>query len=113
MASRMGRSDVQRLERAGRGWRRVLPAMMLLAVGSPECLRAQDNFDIQVYRSATVAPKTTLVELMSNITADGTKDLSQTVYPVTQLYPTDDALPMRRWRSGRGSMTGRRWVSMF
>jgi hypothetical protein len=88
----MGRSDLQRLGRAEGALRWVLPSVMLLLVGSPESLRAQDNFDIQVYRSETVPPKTTQVELMSNIIADGTKDFSNTVYPATQLYPTDDAL---------------------
>jgi len=90
VASRTGRTDIQWLGRALRAVRWVLPAV-LLVVGS-EWVTAQDNFDIQVYRSETVAPKTTLVELMSNITADGTKALSETVYPATQLYPTDDAL---------------------
>jgi hypothetical protein len=85
------RGDTQWLGRGECALRWVLSALLVL-VASPEFLQAQDNFDIQVYRSATVAPKTTLVELMSNITADGTKDLSQTVYPATQLYPTDDAL---------------------
>jgi hypothetical protein len=66
--------------------------VVALAVAIVPFARAQDNFDIQVYRSETVASRTTHVELMSNLTADGTKYLSQTVYPVTQLYPTDDAL---------------------
>ena len=112
MASRTGRTEIEGLRRAGRALRWMLPVVMLLAVGSPERVRAQDNFDIQVYRSETVAPKTTLVELLSNITADGTKDLSQTVYPATQLYPTDDALH-ETLEISRGSMTGQRWVSTF
>jgi hypothetical protein len=92
VASWMRRSDIRWLERAEGALRRVLLTVLLLAVGCPERLRAQDNFDIQVYRSETVAPKTTLVQLLSNLTADGTKYLSETVYPVTQLYPTDDVL---------------------
>jgi hypothetical protein len=92
VASRAGRTDIELLGRPERALRWVLPAVMLLVVGGPECVRAQDNFDIQVYRSETVARKTTLVELLSNITADGTKEFSETVYPETQLYPTDDAL---------------------
>jgi hypothetical protein len=91
VARRMVLDEIQRRGCVGDALRWVLPALLLLVV-SPMCVRAQDNFDIQVYRSETVAPKTTLVELMNNITADGTKDLSQTVYPATQLYPTDDAL---------------------
>lgn len=35
--------------------------------------RAQDNYEIQVYGSETVAPKTTMVELHSNYTAEGSK----------------------------------------
>ena len=92
MASRTGRTNIRWLGRSERALRWVLPAVMLLGLASPARVKAQDNFDIQVYRSETVAPKTTLVELLSNITADGTKYLSETVYPATQLYPTDDAL---------------------
>ncbi len=33
--------------------------------------RAQDNYEIQVYESETVAPRTTMVELHSNFTIDG------------------------------------------
>ena len=88
----MGRTNMQWPGRAERALGCVLPAVMLLGLVVRTRVKAQDNFDIQVYRSETVAPKTTLVELLSNITADGTKALSETVYPATQLYPTDDAL---------------------
>ncbi len=37
----------------------------------PPNLRAQDNYEIQVYASETVAPKTLMVELHSNFTAAG------------------------------------------
>ncbi len=67
-------------------------ALVLLLFLGPEFVKGQDNFDIQVYRSQNLPAKTTVVQLLSNITADGTKDLSPTVYPATQLYPTDDAL---------------------
>lgn len=42
-------------------------ALLLLAVAA----RAQDNYEIQVYGSETVAPATTMVELHSNATARG------------------------------------------
>jgi hypothetical protein len=37
-------------------------------------LKAQDNYEIQVYGSDTVAPKRTMVELHSNFTFSGAKD---------------------------------------
>jgi hypothetical protein len=92
VASRKGRAASSWVRHGKRGLRWVLAAVLLWVLEGPEWVWAQDNFDVQVYRSETVAPKTTLVELMSNITADGTKSLSETVYPATQLYPTDDAL---------------------
>ncbi len=92
VASRKGHAASQWLRqgKAAPRWE-VLALLLLLFLGS-ECVKAQDNFDIQVYRSQNLAPKTTTVEVLSNITADGTKALSETVYPATQLYPTDDAL---------------------
>jgi len=43
-------------------------------------LYAQDNYKIQVYGSETVAPKSTMVELHSNFTADGFKSLPGSPY---------------------------------
>ncbi len=43
--------------------------------------RAQDNYEIQVYGSETVAPGHTMVELHSNFTANGSKTLDQGVQP--------------------------------
>ncbi len=42
------------------------------ALGAPAPAPAQENFEIQVYGSETVAPGTTMVELHSNVAADGT-----------------------------------------
>jgi hypothetical protein len=92
VTSRKGRAASRWLRRGGPLSRWVLPTLLLVLFPGSKCVKAQDNFDIQVYRSRTVPPKTTRVELMSNIIADGTKDFSNTVYPQTQLYPTDDAL---------------------
>ena len=43
--------------------------------------RAQNNYEIQVYGSETVAPKTTMVELHSNFTADGQKNFVDGMEP--------------------------------
>src|SRR5260370_23001461 len=42
------------------------------ALGAPAPAPAQENFEIQVYGSETVAPGTTMVELHRNVAADGT-----------------------------------------
>jgi hypothetical protein len=42
--------------------------------------RAQGNYEIQVYGSDTVAPKTLMVELHSNFTPEGQKNLIDGVY---------------------------------
>jgi hypothetical protein len=54
-------------------------------------LYAQDNYEIQVYGSETVAPKTTMVELHSNFTADGFKSLPGSSYTADGLRPTNHA----------------------
>ncbi|HEV2113645.1 MAG TPA: hypothetical protein VGR50_05815 [Terriglobales bacterium] len=48
-------------------------------------LRAQDNYEIQVYGADTVPPRTTMVELHSNYTAEGERRV------VDGLEPTDGA----------------------
>ena len=50
------------------------------------------NYEIQVYGSQTVMPKTTLVESFGNVSADGTHSLGGSGYAPNQLYPSDDAL---------------------
>jgi hypothetical protein len=52
---------------------------------------AQDNYEIQVYGADTVAPKTTMLELHSNFTADGSKPLPGSEYAADRLYPTNHA----------------------
>lgn len=56
----------------------------LLVSAPPAC--AQDNYEIQVYGSETVAPGRTMVELHSNFTFSGAKDY------VGAIYPTQHAL---------------------
>jgi hypothetical protein len=46
-------------------------SFMCLALLYPTSARSQDNYEIQVYPSETMAPKTLLVELHSNFTVDG------------------------------------------
>lgn len=42
---------------------------------------AQDNYEIQVYGSDTVAPRSTMVELHSNFTVDGSKTVQDGMLP--------------------------------
>jgi hypothetical protein len=42
---------------------------------------AQDNYEIQVYGSETVAPRSTMVEIHSNFTVDGSKTVQDGVLP--------------------------------
>ena len=64
--------------------------LCLFAVVRP--LAAQDNYEIQVYGSETVAPKTTMLELHSNFTIDGSKPLHGSEYTADGTYPTNHAL---------------------
>ena len=43
--------------------------------------RSQDNYEIQVYGSDTVAPHTTMVEIHSNFTVDGSKTVQDGMLP--------------------------------
>jgi hypothetical protein len=52
----------------------------LMALGSP-MLRAQGNYEIQVYGADTEPPKSLMVELHSNFTPNGQKHLIDGVYP--------------------------------
>jgi hypothetical protein len=67
--------------------------LLLGAVASLCCVRAfaQDNYEIQVYGADTVAPKTTMVELHSNFTVDGSKALPGSMYTADRQYPTNHA----------------------
>ena len=52
--------------------------LFALALGTAQ---AQGNYEIQVYGSETVAPRTTMVEIHSNYTADGEPDYIGGVAP--------------------------------
>jgi hypothetical protein len=57
------------------------PPLCAAVLCAPLNLRAQDNYEIQVYGSETVPPDTTMVELHSNFTSDGRKDLENGELP--------------------------------
>jgi hypothetical protein len=61
----------------------VLPLLALLCVSS---LSAQDNYEIQVYGSDLVSPHATMLELHSNFTFQGSKEI------VNGVLPTNHAL---------------------
>lgn len=56
-----------------------LALAFIVLLGAPA--RAQDNYEIQVYGADTVEPGATMVELHSNITAEGTKTFEDGLYP--------------------------------
>jgi hypothetical protein len=58
----------------------ALAALACLLLGAKPAI-AQDNYEIQVYGSETVEPGHTMVELHSNFTIDGTKQITDGVYP--------------------------------
>ena len=61
-------------------WR---PAFLTLFVLTIFCSisHAQDNYEIQVYGSETQAPRSTMVELHSNFTVDGSKTVTDGMLP--------------------------------
>jgi hypothetical protein len=64
---------------------------VIFCSSAARCAHAQDNYEIQVYGADTVAPKTTMVELHSNFTADGSKHLPGSQFAADRLYPTNHA----------------------
>jgi hypothetical protein len=56
-------------------------AVLLLWTSTLGAAWAQGNYEIQVYGSETVAPRTTMLELHSNYTAEGQRDTIDGVYP--------------------------------
>jgi hypothetical protein len=70
-----------------RSW--LCVAVGLTALVSVRPAPAQGNYEIQVYGAATVEPKSTMVELHSNFTAEGQKNVIDGVYPTNhQLHET-------------------------
>jgi hypothetical protein len=64
---------------AGMGPGLSFPVLLIVLVASP--LVAQDNYEIQVYPYETVAPGSTMVELHSNFTAKGRKEVIDGLAP--------------------------------
>ena len=64
-----------------RGAALTLGLLPVLLLTSAPCARAQGNFEIQVYGSETVAPGSTMVELHSNVAAQGTTRTENRVRP--------------------------------
>lgn len=59
---------------------------MLVACCFPFLIRAQENYEIQVYGSQTVARGSTMVELHSNYTSDGEKVTKSGVLPTNHVF---------------------------
>ncbi len=76
----MGGCTLKRCKPEGEQLKRI--SLLFFIFGA--CLsaaRAQGNYEIQVYGSETVAPRSTMVELHSNFTADGQRRTIGTVAP--------------------------------
>lgn len=72
-----------------RQWLRFLLCLMSILLFGGAHARAQGNYEIQVYGSDTVEPKSTMVELHSNFTAKGQIETIDGVYPTNhQLHET-------------------------
>jgi hypothetical protein len=65
----------------------VAVVAVMAALAAPATLRAQNNYEIQVYPSATVDPGITMFELHSNYTLDGTP--ARSIYGE---FPTNHAV---------------------
>jgi hypothetical protein len=59
----------------------AIAILLVLAAVSAATARAQGNYEIQVYGADTVAPRNLMVELHSNYTIEGQKNLIDGVYP--------------------------------
>jgi hypothetical protein len=64
----------------------IRPLFLLLALAGATQMRAQDNYEIQVYGVDQVEPRATMVELHSNFTVQGSKTV------VNGVLPTNHAL---------------------
>ena len=77
-------------EKAAAG-RYALLVLGILASCGIRFAGAQDNYEIQVYGSETVAPKTTMVELHSNFTVEGSYPIPGSRFAPEEVYPTNHA----------------------
>ncbi len=60
---------------------RIATLALCTVVALAPCARAQDNYEIQVYGSDTVVPRSTMVEIHSNFTVDGSKTVEDGMLP--------------------------------
>jgi len=60
---------------------RLAPLALVVTAVLVHRVRAQDNYEIQVYGSETVAPRSTMVEIHSNFTIDGSKTVQDGMLP--------------------------------
>jgi hypothetical protein len=67
---------------------RRLKFLLALAALFPSAasIRAQDNYEIQVYGVETVKPRTTMIELHSNFTISGSKEVMEGVLPTEHAF---------------------------
>jgi hypothetical protein len=65
--------------------------VFLLSIATAGAAHAQDNYEIQVYGSETVTPKTLMVETHSNFSAIGSKAVAGSKYSSDGTYPTNHA----------------------
>jgi hypothetical protein len=59
----------------------IAGSLLICILLTASVLRAQDNYEIQVYGSDTVEPGHTMIELHSNFTIDGSKKVQNGVLP--------------------------------
>lgn len=69
----------------------VLSTVLLLLAIFAAAAKAQDNYEIQVYGSDTVARKNLMVEMHSNFTAKGSSAVPGSRYAVDGTFPTAHA----------------------
>ena len=69
----------------------VFLILVVFGFGDPRLAKAQDNYEIQVYGSDTVAPKTTMLELHSNFTVEGSYPAPGSQFTAEGVYPTNHA----------------------
>ena len=60
---------------------RRIVALLFVPMLAAACAHAQDNYEIQVYAYELVPPRTTMVELHSNFTVNGTKTVVDGIQP--------------------------------
>src|SRR6266436_739127 len=63
-----------------------ISSLLVLSILFAGHTRAQENYEVQVYGSETVAPGRTMVELHSNLTISGEKKEINGVYPTRHAW---------------------------